>query len=545
MTNNESQILFEKFAVIKCLKKSENNAVYLANNILLDKKIILKTMEVFADEEESNRRFNREAKILAKLEHQNIIKVLDFGKYQTSQYIVFEYFDSVDLRTIINTKTLSTEEYTFLLKQFFSGLDYLHRNNIIHRDLKPENILVNEKLELKISDFGLALALNDGFSTKTHSIVGTPCYMSPEQVKGKKLTLQSDLFTAGIIVYEIFTKKNLFLTDQFDETVNKILNFNEELIQKDIEHLPGNIKKIITTLLKNDVEERYKTVGDVLIDLGVSPDEINIVDERRLNKPILKVVGFSTLGAIVLVITFLLIQNFIKVDDILPSDDVYNSESSTESGDITKNNTEKIANENNEIIPITGTVDKGNDQNETKETILKNNIEDESKIGLTERGTGNSDLNKFGKLYIDSYPWSRVFVNEEEIGTTPLEKPLQLEAGSYIIKFTNPDFPVLTKQVKVIGDSLINLKVNLKNSFGYLVCKVFPWADIFINNKYLGQTPLEKPLTILPGEYVLSLRNPKFKEYVKNIIIKPGDTLIIDFTFNKLDSLNISIIDSG
>ncbi len=308
MTNNESQILFEKFAVIKCLKKSENNAVYLANNILLDKKIILKTMEVFTDDEESNRRFNREAKILAKLEHQNIIKVLDFGKYQTSQYIVFEYFDSVDLRTIINTKTLSTEEYTFLLKQFFSGLDYLHRNNIIHRDLKPENILVNEKLELKISDFGLALALNDGFSTKTHSIVGTPCYMSPEQVKGKKLTLQSDLFTAGIIVYEIFTKKNLFLTDQFDETVNKILNFNEELIQKDIEHLPGNIKKIITTLLKNDVEERSKTVGDVLIDLGVSPDEINIVDERRLNKPIPKVIGFIALGTIILVITFLLIQ---------------------------------------------------------------------------------------------------------------------------------------------------------------------------------------------------------------------------------------------
>ena len=180
-------------------------------------------MELFHSDEESNKRFNREAKILAKLDHQNIIKVLDFGRYQKSQYIVFEYFDGVSLREIINNRSLTQEQYNVLINQFFSGLDYLHRNNIIHRDLKPENILVDENLSLKISDFGLALAANDDFTTQTHSIMGTPCYMSPEQVGGKTLTVQSDLFTAGIILFELYTGKNLFHCELFDETINKIL----------------------------------------------------------------------------------------------------------------------------------------------------------------------------------------------------------------------------------------------------------------------------------------------------------------------------------
>jgi len=225
------QILFEKFEIIEVLKKDEHSTVYLANHKYLGKKIILKTLDTqkISDPAVLNR-FKREAKILAKLDHPNIIKVLDFGTHKNHFYLSFEYFVSRNLRELFNSTEISNSEKKSLFIQLIKALNIAHSQSIIHRDIKPENILVNDSLELKIADFGLAIQKDENLMTSKSSIVGTPAYMSPEQIKGEKLTPQSDMFSLGIVVFELFSGFNPFLGKDINETINCILTFDEDKI---------------------------------------------------------------------------------------------------------------------------------------------------------------------------------------------------------------------------------------------------------------------------------------------------------------------------
>ena len=169
--------------------------MFLANHIYLSKKLYSKFLTHRSCRiHQWLSGFKREGKILAKLDHPNIIKVLDFGLSKEFFYISFEYIEGESLRNIFKTKTLSQEQKEHVMIQLLKGLDYAHKNQIIHRDIKPENIFVDKNLNVKLGDFGLALSAEDNFVTNPYSIVGTPSYMSPEQVRGAKLTLQSDIF---------------------------------------------------------------------------------------------------------------------------------------------------------------------------------------------------------------------------------------------------------------------------------------------------------------------------------------------------------------
>lgn len=317
MNQVTSEILFEKFEIIECFKKDEHASVYLANHIYLGKKIILKVLNTKTIFDEAKiERFKREAKIMAKLEDPNIIKVLDFGTFNEFFYISFEYFESKNLRAYIKDKSLSLEQKKNLVVQLFKGLNYAHQNQIIHRDIKPENILVNEKSELKIGDFGLALALNDNFVTSQYAIVGTPCYMSPEQVQGGKLTSQSDLFSAGILALELFTEKNPFLGEDVNQTISNLINYNVEIIEAYLINLPEELQQILRKLLSKKTERRYKSAKEVLQDLEIPLSEIRRTPFYFLkNRKIL-----YSVASLVLVLIIALIFVFVRQGDQINDD---------------------------------------------------------------------------------------------------------------------------------------------------------------------------------------------------------------------------------
>ncbi len=315
MQNTSTEILYDKFEIIDTIKKDVYTTVYLANHIYLGKKIILKTLNT---DELSDKtilaRFKREAKILAQLEHPNLIKVLDFGMYKNHFYISFEYFESKNLRSIIRQNNYTLEQKRSLVIRLMKALNAAHQNHIVHRDIKPENLLVNPRLELKIADFGLALMQDETKLTVQSSIVGTPSYMSPEQIRGETLQPQSDLFSAGIVALELFIGENPFLGKDINDTINKILTFKEEDIAAKIAHLPEDIQTILKGLLKKSTEKRYQSAEEVLSILGIQASnhdlklEIEDEDEVKTGK-------YFMIGAAVLIFMIIIaagIYYFVK-----------------------------------------------------------------------------------------------------------------------------------------------------------------------------------------------------------------------------------------
>jgi len=297
----KENIIFEKFQIIECLKKDDAGAVYRAKHLYLDKDIILKTLNknVITDDTLISR-FLREARILAGIDHPNIIKVLDFGKHEESLYISFSYFDSQNLRQIVNQNKTNEEQKLYILKQLISGLAAVHAAGIIHRDLKPENILIGPDLDVKIADFGLALAPNENVITQKSSIVGTPGYMSPEQVRGEKLTAATDLFALGIIILELYGKKNPFIAKDLNSTLNKILNFQFEQINDLVSDTPEIIQLVINKTLPNQPTERADSAVEILRIIQPDSKQVKI---RKTNRRQLAV--FISLIIAVLIIVIL------------------------------------------------------------------------------------------------------------------------------------------------------------------------------------------------------------------------------------------------
>src|SRR4030042_6041930 len=275
MPKNKHDILFNKFEIIECFKKDEHTGVYLANHIYLSKKIILKVLNTATIPEPIIiERFKREAKLLARLNHPNIINVLDFGTYKDFFYISFEYFKGNSLRTILKKNKLSESQKTLLLIQALNALSYAHNNGIIHRDIKPENIFINDANELKIGDFGLAFEMSENFVTGKDTIFGTPCYMSPEQVQGKRITQQSDLFSLGIVTYELFTGSNPFLGKDINETINNIISYDEKNLFSGLSALSEQIQELIKGMLRKNVQSRIKSANEALIFLDIHQEKI-------------------------------------------------------------------------------------------------------------------------------------------------------------------------------------------------------------------------------------------------------------------------------
>ncbi|NMB83652.1 MAG: serine/threonine protein kinase, partial [Ignavibacteria bacterium] len=316
-----TEILFEKFEILEVLKKDEHAAVFLANHIYLSKKIILKVLNTQKISDQALvERFKREAKLLAKLDHPNIIKVLDFGTSKEYFYISFEYIEGVSLRNVLKTRTLEQEQKVKLMIQLLKALDFAHSHQIVHRDIKPENIFIDKNLNLKLGDFGLALSAEDNFVTNPYSIVGTPSYMSPEQVRGAKLNNQSDLFSAGVVLFELFTGKNPFLKDNVSLTLNEIIGYDEEKLKEEIEKLPEPLNNILSGLLQKNLSKRYSAAKKILDELNIENEYPTITMEQyekesgRSKRRLLFTVIVSVLA--ILIIVLMRIENPTK--EILP-----------------------------------------------------------------------------------------------------------------------------------------------------------------------------------------------------------------------------------
>ncbi len=257
-----------RYEVQKELGKGAMGVVYLGQDPKIGRTVAIKTMalsqEFEADElEEVKERFFREAETAGRLTHPNIVTIYDAGEEHDLAYIAMEFIKGYDLTKHVKTgQLLDPRTVLKLIADAAEALDYAHQHNVIHRDIKPANLMwLPEAKQVKVTDFGIA-RLTDSSKTKTGMVLGTPSYMSPEQLAGHKVDGRTDLFSLGVTLYQMLTGKLPFVGESMATLMFKIANEQHTPIGGTIEGIDPRVDKILNNALQKDREKRYKRGAD-------------------------------------------------------------------------------------------------------------------------------------------------------------------------------------------------------------------------------------------------------------------------------------------
>jgi serine/threonine protein kinase len=261
-----------KYKIIDLLGKGAMGIVYKALDPDIDREVAIKTIrfDLISDDNEKNElmlRFIREAQAAGKLVHPNIITIHDVGKEKDMTYIVMQFIDGPSLQNLISSKKrLPAPDIINLMIQLSDALNFAHNSGIVHRDIKPANILLDESGKPHICDFGVA-HVEMSTITQTGATIGTPSYMSPEQVMGKKIDKRSDIFSLGAIFYELLTGRRPFEGESITTVIYKIVNEEVMPLTQVRKELPPEFEEIINKALAKDPDNRYGSCVELAEDL--------------------------------------------------------------------------------------------------------------------------------------------------------------------------------------------------------------------------------------------------------------------------------------
>jgi|GEM_PF-643250 len=682
-------------------------AIYKAVQISLDRVVAIKILHGhLAQDQNFITRFEREAKAAANLQHENIVNIIDFGKAEDVYFIAMEYVEGKSLKDLISTiKFIPLDIALMIGHAIIQGLSHAHKKGVVHRDIKPANILIGYDGVPKIADFGLAQAQDLTSVTVTGSIVGTPAYMSPEQAGGRKVDIRTDIFSLGVVIYEMITGVKPFSGENYSSVIHEILTVQPPKPVEANPLIPDEVNDIILAMLEKDAESRVqsvKVVGEKIADhfkqrsIEVSKEKIGeflstpdkefqrLVVERKSKhleralfydnqgdekidsaireyskvmhldphdskvqsrlralrerkkklkpqpaKPLKSVEKKEVIPVkekskkrksslpLVLVISVLLLIAVVVVwrtvrrrrmqvlqtafsgmvvitsdpdsadvtidEEILAQVTPFNLDSiaaGEHTMEVTKNGfqpyvkTFSVA--ENETLTLnavlieetTGvqygsiaivTTPKGaavfldgtKTGNTTPCTIAQvpvgshdirlvkkgydpievtRNVQGETEVAV--RVTMNKTKMdqeplpaEFSYLKVTAKPWAKIYIDNRYIETTPIAQPIRVPAGKHTVKLENPNFKVWQQQITFVPDKIHTIDVRLEVDDGYLKLTVKPWADVYIDGKFLETTPIGAPIKLSGGRHMLKLINPSFKPYEQEIVIPPGKML--------------------
>ena len=258
--------------------------VYKARQVSLDKPVAIKVLfPHLAQDVVYLERFKREAKTAASVQQDNIVNVVDYGESNQSHYIVMEYYDGETLEYLLKQKSAVPLDICFaVLLNVCYGLEAAHAANLVHRDIKPANIILTRNGGVKIADFGLARAVDKPAAVTQHGkIIGTPAYMSPEQTRGDEIGTQSDIFSLGVVAYELICGCRPFDGRNYAEVVGLIQSEDPAPISEANPLVPAHFSNIIMRMLAKSTDDRYGYVSEAVIDLEEAIDKSGYKRDRR------------------------------------------------------------------------------------------------------------------------------------------------------------------------------------------------------------------------------------------------------------------------
>lgn len=278
----EGQVLNDRYKVLKLIGGGGMANVYLGNDTILQREVAIKVLRLeYANDEEFITRFHREAQAATSLSHPNIVNIYDVGDEDQIYYMVMEYVDGMTLKQYIQLHApVEVEEVIDIMTQITSAISHAHDNGLIHRDIKPQNILIDKYGQIKVTDFGIAVALSATALTQTNSVIGSVHYLSPEQARGGKANRKSDIYSLGIVLFELLTGHLPFSGQSAVSIALKHLQTETPSVKQWNPSIPQSIENIVLKATAKDTFHRYPSVYEMEEDLTHALDPENLHVEK-------------------------------------------------------------------------------------------------------------------------------------------------------------------------------------------------------------------------------------------------------------------------
>ncbi|MBQ7137136.1 MAG: Stk1 family PASTA domain-containing Ser/Thr kinase [Bacilli bacterium] len=284
----KGQKINDRYEIIKSIGEGGMANVYLARDVILDRRVAIKILRGdLANDDKFIRRFQREALSASSLSHPNIVEMYDVGEDNGNYYIVMEFVEGKTLKQYMKKRTnghLTISEAVDIMLQLTDGISHAHDSYIIHRDLKPQNIMIQDDGKIKITDFGIAMALNSTQLTQTNSVMGSVHYLPPEQATGKGSTIKCDIYSMGILFYELLTGMLPFKGENAVEIALKHMKEPLPSVRKHNPSIPQSVENIILKSTAKNPKNRYNDVKEMHNDLkrALDPD---VLEQKKYVYP--------------------------------------------------------------------------------------------------------------------------------------------------------------------------------------------------------------------------------------------------------------------
>lgn len=396
--------------------------VYRAIQDALHRTVAIKALKAeLCGDEQLTKRFEREAEALAALQHENIINVYDFHREDNRFYIVMEYVEGIDVYDLLDKcGRLPFDVATIIAIEVARALDYVHYRDVIHRDIKPANIMISRPGGVKLMDFGIARdhSLGDDL-TQTGTGIGTPSYMSPEQILGDKLDASSDIFSLGIVLYQMVTGRKPFIEDEERSVMNVIRLQPHTPARKLNPEIPRELERIIDKCLQKDPRDRWRS-GQSLV--------------MALQKFLSKYVEMNYHTRLVL---------FLKSQDVLTQleADEYLSPKMLEMGHAISQSKVQIRNQLRQALVVQSAI--------LAIAVFIVGLIHLAPVGAEVPAIVVHSEPETGFVRVIANPWAEIFVDGKSVGHTPMAEPIQLEVGIHQMELRNDFYPARTEALTV------------------------------------------------------------------------------------------------
>ena len=482
------------YIIEKTISVNGPSAVYIARHKTLGRKTLLKVYE--GQERSVIDRFEREAKIAADLNSDSIVQIYDYGQTEDKFFISIEYVDGQNFSEYLVKEKPDFDTVLDFCFQIASATAVLHRKGYIHRDLKPDNILVSSENKIKLTDFGITLHDSLNRVTSDGALLGTPLYMSPEQINNLNLTTASDVFSLGTIFYQAACGIHPFKAPQFAQVFSRILSETPKPLQEVNPEIPAWFSEMVSSMLIKEWEKRSSTAAEIVKQFVINDDRFAEKALPSGQKPKKNLGGGAILFLFIIIIfsAFYVYRNnfFLKQNAPASADSVLDSTKTTP----------KIPMQRQDSVIVSPTHRQSNPPPaEQPKPKLRN----------------NDNLNAPTELLIKTFPWCNVYLNYALIDKTPMTKAIPLKPGKYLLSLQNPSYPSFSDSIEIRAHQQNIFTYDLENNFMRLQIHVNPWGRVYIDGKYVGTTPLTEPLYLTKEDHLLEIQNDFYKTYMDSL----------------------------